>query len=47
MEIKFVCNKCGRTQKPDKKESNENWNVYPNEPCECKGEYKPKIKDIN
>jgi hypothetical protein len=23
--MKFVCEKCGNVQKPDKKESNENW----------------------
>lgn len=33
------CEKCGALQKPDEKESNENWNVYPNIPCECGGKF--------
>lgn len=37
--LNMVCKKCGKEQEPDKKESNENWKVYPNIPCECGGVY--------
>ena len=40
----FVCDKCGEKQKPDKKESNKNWEVFPNKKCSCGGTYKLKFK---
>lgn len=44
--IRWICEKCGNEQKPDEKQSNENWAVYPNVPCEkCGGKFKPKIED--
>ena len=40
MEIKFRCNKCGKEQESDKKQSNQNWKVYPaNKKCKCGGTY--------
>jgi len=42
-EIKFICDKCNKEQKPDKKQSNENWKVYdPKEKCKCGGKFKTK-----
>lgn len=36
-----ACEKCGKPQKKDEKQSNENWNVYnPNAICECGGKFK-------
>ena len=44
VEIEFVCDKCGKPQKPDKEKSTENWTVYKNgEKCKCGGEYKMDI----
>jgi hypothetical protein len=43
IEVKMICDKCGKEQKPDDKGSNENWLVYPNVPCKCGGNYKPDI----
>jgi hypothetical protein len=40
LEIKSKCNKCGKPQPIDKKESNENWKVYKaNQKCECGGTF--------
>jgi hypothetical protein len=36
-KIIMRCNKCHKILTPDKKESNKNWEVYPNTPCECGG----------
>lgn len=44
IEIKFKCDKCGKEQKPDKKQSNANWEVYPNIPCECGGNFIPDVE---
>lgn len=41
--LKFVCDKCAKEQKHDEVQSNENWKIYPNVPCECGGNFKPKI----
>ena len=35
--IKMRCNKCGKEPKLDENQSNENWDVIPNIPCECGG----------
>ena len=43
--LKFLCNKCGKEQRPDKKQSNKNWEVFPNVPCSCGGEFELKIKE--
>jgi hypothetical protein len=43
VEIKFVCEKCGKNAPIDKKQSNENWIVYKNEPCECGGKFIHKL----
>ena len=43
-EIKMVCDKCGEEQKPDEKQSNENWKVYPTDTsCKCGGKFKFKL----
>jgi len=43
-EIKFVCSDCGKEAEKDKKQSNENWNVFPNVPCKyCGGKMKLDI----
>lgn len=39
----MVCEKCGEEGKPDKKQSNENWNVIP-AVCKCGGRIIPKFK---
>lgn len=36
-QIKMRCNKCHKELTPDKEQSNKNWNVFPNKPCECGG----------
>lgn len=46
-KVKIICDKCGKRQKRDKKESNENWDVYPNVPCECGGKFKPDFTNLN
>ena len=38
-KIEMVCEKCSKKQKPDDKESNENWRVYSNLKCECGGRF--------
>ena len=44
VDIKFLCNKCGKEQPRDEKQSNENWNVYPtNQSCNCGGKFYIKI----
>jgi hypothetical protein len=42
-EIVMICNRCGKQQEPDKKQSNENWNVFPNVPCGCGGKFIPDL----
>ena len=38
--IKMVCNKCGKEQPIDKKQSNKNWKVYMNvKYCKCGGKF--------
>ena len=45
-EIIFVCENCGKLQKPDESKSNSNWNVFDcHERCECGGKYIMKIKE--
>lgn len=40
-KIEFKCNKCGKPQPKNEKESNHNWNVYDqNQKCECGGTFK-------
>jgi hypothetical protein len=44
VEIKEVCDKCGKEAPVDKTKSNENWTVYEtSKPCECGGRYKIKF----
>lgn len=43
VDILFVCKKCGNMQKKDDSQSNKNWSVYPNVPCECGGEITIKV----
>lgn len=39
----MVCEKCGKPQARNEKESNENWDVYDcNVKCECGGKFIPK-----
>lgn len=39
--IEFKCDKCGKPQPKNEKESNENWNVYDcNVVCECGGKFR-------
>lgn len=36
----FACNKCGKPQLKNEKQSNNNWEVYPaNQKCECGGKF--------
>ena len=40
MKIVRACKLCGKPQKKDEKQSNENWNAYaPKEKCECGGSF--------
>lgn len=39
--IKFKCNVCGKLQEPNLKQSNKNWEVYPNVKCSCGGVFNP------
>lgn len=40
MRIVRACKLCGRLQKKDEKQSNENWNVYDlKAKCECGGKF--------
>jgi len=41
--LQFYCNKCKKKQEPDKKQSNKNWKVFPNIPCDCGGKFEPKF----
>lgn len=42
--IKFICDNCGKEPKKNEKESNKNWTVFDNKPCEyCGGELTIKI----
>lgn len=35
-----ICNKCGKPQPKNEKESNENWNVFDcNVKCDCGGDF--------
>ena len=41
IKIKMVCSKCKKTPYKNKKNSNNNWSVYDNKPCEfCGGKLK-------
>lgn len=40
-EVKMICDKCGAQQVPNEEESDKNWKVYPNVPCECGGAFMP------
>ena len=45
-KIIFVCEKCGKPQKPDTKQSTENWNVFDcHERCECGGKFVMKFEE--
>ena len=37
-KVKMRCDKCGKEPERDESQSNENWDVIPNTPCECGGE---------
>lgn len=40
IKMEFKCEKCGKSQPRNEKESNENWDVYDsNQKCECGGEF--------
>lgn len=40
IKMEFKCDKCGKPQPKNEKESNENWNVYDsNQMCECGGKF--------
>ncbi len=43
--IKMKCNKCGKYQEPDKKQSNQNWNIFLNIPCKCSGKFEFTLID--
>jgi len=44
IDMQPVCEMCGTPQKPDEKESNENWQVFDcREHCECGGKFVPRI----
>ena len=41
IDVKMLCDYCGKEQDYDKKQSNENWKIYPaNEKCKCGGTFK-------
>ena len=43
INIASVCNKCGKPQPKNEKQSNENWDVYDcNVKCECGGDFVTK-----
>jgi hypothetical protein len=43
-QITMACEQCGNVQRPDDKQSSDNWVVFPNVPCEkCGGKYVPAI----
>ena len=45
-KIIFVFFLCGKAQKPDKRQSTDNWNVFDaHEKCECGGEFVMKIEE--
>jgi predicted RNA-binding Zn-ribbon protein involved in translation (DUF1610 family) len=37
-KVWYGCGNCGYKPEPDKDKSNENWNVYNNQPCPSCGE---------
>lgn len=40
IKMEFKCEKCGKPQIRNEKESNENWNVFDcNQKCECGGKF--------
>lgn len=40
--FKMICDKCGKPQPKNDKDSNENWEVFDcNQKCECGGIFKP------
>lgn len=40
VSIEMKCEKCGKPQKKNEKQSNENWSVFnTNETCECGGKF--------
>lgn len=40
IKMEFKCDKCGKPQPKNKKESNKNWIVYDsNQMCECGGKF--------
>ena len=41
--LRFICDKCGKEQKHDEAQSNKNWEVFPNVPCECGGKFIPEF----
>jgi hypothetical protein len=41
--IIFKCNKCSIVQNPDPKQSNNNWDVFPNVKCVCGGSFEPYL----
>lgn len=44
-EIKFVCNKCGKLQLKDEKQSNRNWSIFSTAvKCECGGKFEMKYE---
>jgi DNA-directed RNA polymerase subunit RPC12/RpoP len=44
MEIKYVCEKCGKEPQKNESKSNKNWKVYDNKPCEyCGGKLTIKL----
>jgi len=48
MNIKFVCEKCGKEPKRNEKLSNENWDVIDNKPCSyCGGEITIEVSEAN
>ena len=45
IDIKIICEKCGKETPIDKEQSNENWIVYKTK-CTCGGIVKPAIIEI-
>lgn len=45
-KIIFVCEKCGKRQKPNKENSTENWSYFDcHEKCECGGKFVMKFEE--
>jgi len=42
-EVKLICNKCGKLQKPDKEQDSKNWKVFTRKKCKCGGTFKFKL----